>query len=42
MTSEYQGRGPFGLLDRLLAWMARRDTAAVTSNLKRVLDTGPA
>jgi carbon monoxide dehydrogenase subunit G len=42
MTSEYQGRGPFGLLDRLLAWMARPDTAAVTSNLKRVLDTGPA
>jgi carbon monoxide dehydrogenase subunit G len=42
MTSEYRGRGPFGLLDRLLARMARRDTTAVMSNLKRVLETGPA
>lgn len=41
MTSDYRGRGPFGLLDRLLAGMARRDTAAVTTNLKRVLETGP-
>jgi hypothetical protein len=39
MTSDYRGRGPFGLLDPLLARMARRDTAAVTSNLKRVLET---
>jgi len=41
MTSDYRGRGPLGILDRLLAGMARRDTAAVTSNLKRVLETGP-
>lgn len=41
MTSDYRGRGPFGLLDRLLARMARRDTAVVTANLKRVLETGP-
>lgn len=41
MTSDYRGRGPFGLLDGLLAGMARRDTAVVTSNLKRVLETRP-
>jgi carbon monoxide dehydrogenase subunit G len=41
MTSDYRGVGPFGLFDGLLAGMARRDTAAVTSNLKRVLETGP-
>jgi len=41
MTSDYRGRGPFGLLDRLLAAMARRDTAVVTSNLKRVLEGRP-
>jgi carbon monoxide dehydrogenase subunit G len=41
MTSDYRGRGPFALLDRLLAVMARRDMAAVTSNLKRAIETGP-
>jgi hypothetical protein len=38
MSSDYRGIGPFLILDGLLARMARRDTAVVTANLKRVLE----
>jgi len=42
MISVYRARRPFGFVDELLASMARPDTAVVTANLKRILETPPA